>query len=722
MSELALPAGCLQSALVALDEGADAVYLGLKDFSARKGAVNFTFEEYAKLLRYAKSHDKKIYVTVNTIINESELDRLETLLRHLALLGCDGVIVQDLGVARLVKSYFPSLPLHGSTQLAIHTVDGVRQMQDFGFSRVVLARELTLEEIKSIRLACPDVELKVFIHGAMCYGFSGLCMASYIITGRSANRGICAQICRTWFTEESSGAAGWYFSMRDLNTAHTVRLLQQMGIDSLKVEGRMKGPEYVAAVARAYRKVLDGNEASREIRAMETVFSRSGCAGWLDDGSTGKARCLINRKYPAHNGIEAGTILSAERVHGQLHLQVRLSSAISLRDGLMYIAKGETAPAVAVKFSLASMDDSHGSLLTCADKGRTVHIVTADTTTVPENGSRLYLISLHDQHLKLINEKSLQMGKIPFSMTVRLTKSSLVLASPAGFLHLEETYPLDVSVARSMHTDWFQAIPELFRQSDKASGEAAEVRFMNESGIPDEQLFLPLSSLKKIRRMWYASAEDKLSDYLATVPRTRKFNLQKSFSPLPPRNQLITAEGLPFFRHVPVEIGGMLFIGDTYYVPLSPVTFDEPMEKKRLAMLLEKITTQGLQEKVRFGLNNLCQIKWFEDTKARTFVDYCLYVDNCEAAANLMEHLPTFDGGYAFFEDKEPDFSDWPFIPSVVGEAFVPPLFISRSCFRRDSMGLACKGCSQHHDFSLSQNGHNYKVLVRDCLTYVLQV
>ena len=208
MIELALPAGTIKEAMAAFKAGADAVYFGMKDFSARKGAGNFSAEDLSRIRRYALDNSKKIYITVNTLIDDKDLPRLYETLKTIDRYGCDGLIVQDLGVARIVRKDFPSLPLHGSTQLAIHTIAGVKELQSLGFERVVLSRELNLDEIRKIRKACPDVELKVFIHGALCYGFSGLCMASHLITNRSANEGSCAQICRSWFVDKEREAEG----------------------------------------------------------------------------------------------------------------------------------------------------------------------------------------------------------------------------------------------------------------------------------------------------------------------------------------------------------------------------------------------------------------------------------------------------------------------------------------------------------------------------------
>ena len=207
MMELALPAGNLENALVAFRSGADAVYFGMKTFSARRGAVNFTEEDLAKIRRVSRENGKKIYVTINTLVDDHDLTKAYDLLSTVEKYSPDGIIVQDLGLIELMKREFPTLPIHGSTQLAAHNISGVKAMQDMGFERVVLSRELTFKEIEKIRTACPDIELKVFIHGAMCYGFSGYCMASKYKTGRSANEGSCAQICRTWFRDVETGKA-----------------------------------------------------------------------------------------------------------------------------------------------------------------------------------------------------------------------------------------------------------------------------------------------------------------------------------------------------------------------------------------------------------------------------------------------------------------------------------------------------------------------------------
>ncbi|MCL2104985.1 MAG: U32 family peptidase, partial [Kiritimatiellaeota bacterium] len=251
--ELLSPAGSFDAALAAFQYGADAIYLGLPRFSARAEADNLTPERLRVLLAYAKTFTprKKIYVTLNTLLLDDELDDAIESLAHLSELAPDGVIVQDLGIARIAREHFPTLALHASTQLAAHNLDGVLALKDLGFTRVVLARELTCAEIANI-VRESGIEIEVFIHGALCYSYSGLCLFSALATGRSGNRGRCAYCCR----EQIGGRHP--FSMKDLALAPVLDQVVTTGARSLKIEGRMKTPLYVACVTDYYRRKLDG--------------------------------------------------------------------------------------------------------------------------------------------------------------------------------------------------------------------------------------------------------------------------------------------------------------------------------------------------------------------------------------------------------------------------------------------------------------------------------
>jgi putative protease len=258
--ELLAPAGSLEAFFAAMEKGADAVYAGLHEFSARAKAKNFTLDRMERMLAYAHGLGRKIYVTLNTLIKEQELPQLVEVLAALERMRVDGVIIQDMAVARLVREYFPGIPLHASTQMTIHNSLGVKQLAELGFERVVLARELHIDEIKAIA-AATNTEIECFIHGALCFSYSGQCYFSSFLGGHSGNRGRCAQPCRRQYTYR--GKEGYYFSTNDFSSIDMVPQLIDAGIASLKIEGRMKSAEYVASVVAAYRLVLDVPERKR---------------------------------------------------------------------------------------------------------------------------------------------------------------------------------------------------------------------------------------------------------------------------------------------------------------------------------------------------------------------------------------------------------------------------------------------------------------------------
>ena len=256
------PAGSAEGFYGAVHAGADAVYLGGSRFSARAYAENFTEEELTTCIRYGKLMGVRVYLAVNTLLKEDELWELTDYLRPFCQAGLDGVIVQDLGVLGLIRECFPGLRLHASTQMTLCSSHGARLLKEMGVSRIVPARELSLEELAAMRKEA-DVELETFIHGAMCYCYSGQCLFSSILGGRSGNRGRCAQPCRlpyTVMTEDGSGKAkepAYPLSMKDMCTVDHLPALIEAGIDSFKIEGRMKRPEYAAGVTAVYRKYID---------------------------------------------------------------------------------------------------------------------------------------------------------------------------------------------------------------------------------------------------------------------------------------------------------------------------------------------------------------------------------------------------------------------------------------------------------------------------------
>lgn len=277
--EILAPAGNEQSLVAAVRSGADAVYLGTGAFNARRNADNFKDNSLTDAVNYCHGRGVKVYVTLNTLIRDEELDAFLGAAREVAEAGPDGVIVQDLAVVQVLKTICPDLPLVGSTQMSVHNVAGVKALEDMGFSRVVLARELTLEEIRAVR-AETGAELEVFVHGALCMSVSGMCYYSAMMGERSGNRGLCAQPCRL---NSSCNGRPYALSLKDMSFITRVRDLEAAGVCSVKIEGRMKRPEYVAAAVTAVRAALEGKEPDME--TLRAVFSRS---GFTDGYLTGK--------------------------------------------------------------------------------------------------------------------------------------------------------------------------------------------------------------------------------------------------------------------------------------------------------------------------------------------------------------------------------------------------------------------------------------------------
>jgi putative protease len=341
--EILAPAGdraCLEAAVAA---GADAVYFGLPGFNARARAKNFDAAELGSTLTYLHDHGRKGYVTLNTLVFDDELVNVEAAVRACAAAGVDAVIVQDLGVAELVRAIAPTLPIHASTQMTCTDAASVELARSLGAERVILARELSLDDIAELRKATA-AELEVFVHGALCISYSGQCLTSEAIGGRSANRGACAQACRLPYELVVDGALrdladrAFLLSPEDLEASALVPKLVELGVASLKIEGRLKGPEYVAATTALYRSAVDavfseGSGATEERRntALQ-MFSRGSGPGFL--GGTDHQR-LVEARSCDHRGLLLGTLSGTATSGGKEWLQVALTSSVARGDGIL---------------------------------------------------------------------------------------------------------------------------------------------------------------------------------------------------------------------------------------------------------------------------------------------------------------------------------------------------------------------------------------------------
>ncbi len=284
MLELLAPAGSMEALAAAVQNGADAVYLGFGDFNARRNAKNFTEADFASAVSYCHLRGVKVYLTLNTLLTDRELPDAAHLARRASELGADAVLVQDLGVLRAVRQSAPELAVHASTQMTVHNLEGVRMCAELGMQRAVLSRELPASEIEYICDRSP-IEIEVFGHGALCMCYSGQCFFSAVVGGRSGNRGLCAQPCRMKYGWNSR-ADSYPLSLKDACLIEQVRKLRKMGVACLKLEGRMKRAEYVAVITRIYAAVLkeDRMPTQQELQDLKDAFSRQGFTqGYFDD-------------------------------------------------------------------------------------------------------------------------------------------------------------------------------------------------------------------------------------------------------------------------------------------------------------------------------------------------------------------------------------------------------------------------------------------------------
>lgn len=356
--ELLAPAGSPEALDAAIGEGADAVYLGLRSFNARMRTTNFAFNQFEAAVYACHNNSRRVYVTVNTVFEERESDRIYQLLEYLASVGPDGIIVQDAGVAKIAHDHFPSLPLHASTQMNIASVAGCNQLSRAGFKRAVLARELSLEEIRQIR-QYTSLELEVFVHGALCISASGLCLFSSYLGGKSANRGQCTQACRRLY--ESETGKGYYFSPDDLELIEYIPDLIMAGVDAFKIEGRMKSAEYVGAVVSAYRLMLDnyekdGEKAMLKAKAiLQSDFARRKTSFFI----SGKPEDYIHPEQSGGTGIALGRIRDARTIDGKRWALMNSREGLAERDSVRIHRKDDsgriTTKILAIRYEVNGM-------------------------------------------------------------------------------------------------------------------------------------------------------------------------------------------------------------------------------------------------------------------------------------------------------------------------------------------------------------------------------
>lgn len=332
--ELLSPAGDFECLKSAVNNGADAIYLSGKNYGARKFANNFTLEEIASSIKYCHLYGVKVYITINTLVFDNEIDEFLEYVKTIYEYGTDAVIMQDIGLITKVHDMFPALEIHASTQAHNHNKEGIEFLKSLGVKRVVLARELSLKEINNINV---DIEKEIFIHGALCVSYSGQCLFSHFLLNRSGNRGECAGLCRLPYKINKNDNLfkdkSYILSMKELNCINNIKEILDSDIDSLKIEGRMKSKEYVGYVTKIYRKLIDAYynnlEAvitNEELDNLKVLYNREFTKGFINEENKYK---IVNEKTPNHQGIEIGEVLDISK-----KIKIKLTKDLYQNDGI----------------------------------------------------------------------------------------------------------------------------------------------------------------------------------------------------------------------------------------------------------------------------------------------------------------------------------------------------------------------------------------------------
>lgn len=487
MPELLAPVGNMECLKAAINAGCDAVYLAGKNFGARSFAGNFSNDELLVAINTCHLYGVKVYVTVNTLIYDTEVDKFLNYIDFLHKNNVDAVIMQDIGMIDLVRKTYPNLEIHASTQLHIHNIESVKLCEQLGIKRTVLARETPISLIKEIKKNT-NIDLEVFVHGALCMSYSGECLISALIGNRSGNRGTCAQSCRQTYSLEIDGKivekSKYLLSTKDLNTVENIGKLIDMGISSLKIEGRMKRPEYVYLVTSIYRKAIDNykkygktNITNNDIIELKKIFNREFTKGFIFNEENDN---IVNTYRPNHVGINIGKILECKNGN----IKIKLFDDLNINDGIRIIGNNDSGIVVSVMYK-------NGSKVASATKGE---IITVPFKENVNTGDIVVKTTDYKQLKKIeekmsINKKIKLIGKCILSIGKPI---KLIVSDGINNVELVSDYIVEESKNQVTSTD------RIKEQLNKLGDTIYIFDSLNIES--DQNIFVPITKLNELRR------------------------------------------------------------------------------------------------------------------------------------------------------------------------------------------------------------------------------
>ena len=722
MVELLAPAGQIESGYAAFAYGADAVYLGLSRFSARAEAQNFMPEEFDRFVRYAHQNLKKVLVAVNTVFFENEKDDLIETLQLINDVKADGVIVQDLGTAYLMKKYFPALRLHASTQMAVHNREGVETLRDLGFKRVVLARELTLDEITEI-CRVPNVEKEVFIHGALCYSYSGLCLFSSLYASRSANRGKCVYPCREVF--EIAGEKKHVFSMKDMAQNENVLLLEKAGVSALKIEGRKKSPLYVAAVTDFYRSVLNNENNKKELtekqNRIKCIFSRPTTELYLKNRRNFQ---VIDPDIVGHRGLLSGKI---EKIatHGKLkYICFKTAAEIERFDGIQIDLPETERP---FGFS-AEMILLNGKSVFETPAGKFVEIAVPKNAPFIPVGALVYLASSGAVKRAYPYSKPKETDSFVGKITVDVLIDTNRVRAQSEEITVETQGCF--SRAKSFQTAQ-NAVQEAFAKTGGTGLVPEKVNIDN-----PEKLFVPASVLNELRRNLYEQVCAVLKKNKLDQKRKEKEKILMS-----EKFPLTNPQNAPLSFGVKTDDPALALALWQNKAPIDEIIFElsadtdlsvfekVPKEKFRFALpaVARAWEIQKLKEIVKNLINNgydlfeiahLWALNCFKEKKVDLSFDWTIYVANSFAASAVLQ----MNASRFVISPETPNPTDLfkAFPNQAIGLIYQdPPLFVSETCPYAALKGK-CQNCGKNRQEIISSRYGDFLSVMKNCRHFLL--
>lgn len=693
--ELLAPAGDIEAGYAALYYGADAVYLGLQQFSARATATNFDETALGEFVAYAHSLNRKVFAAVNTLVQENELKDLLAALDICTRTHVDAVIIQDLGVARIVREQYPQLEMHASTQMAVHNREGALALQKLGFKRVVVARELTLPEIEQIA-SIPGLDTEAFIHGALCYSYSGLCMFSSMTSGKSANRGKCLYPCRAEF-RDGQGRAQHFFSMKDMALEEDVL---KMPVLSLKIEGRKKSALYVAAVTDYYRRILDGGKKDI-VRAqnIQQIFSRP----WCKFHFNGRDKNVIDRDFVGHRGLLIGMLDKG----GARSIVFKTSHLIEKHDGIQIDVPGCEKP---FGFSVLNMRGGGRSVYE-AKPGEQVEIALPPHDYKLEKGLKVYLASAS-------NVK----GSYPYSKP-----------KPREFRPLEEINvrviiePECITAESSGCLAEIRGVFEQAKDADKVQ-EAVEKAFAKTGDtcfalnslevVNGKGLFVPASLLNELRRSVYAQIQpDKKNGKLPAVGAGWQ-DAKGQWIIKTDQPQILKNIDMQEVDEIVVLLSENSDCRDWAFIPKNKIRLALPAVCRNVAKFKEKTGELLAQGYKKWEIANYWGVSVLPQNGVDLSFDYEIYAFNTQAAAMAVE---AGAGRVTLSPEDMPE--NWQAMAEKSPVPVVLPvyediaLFTSAACIRDN----ACKDCDRRKKrIMLRRGAEEYEAVSENCRTIML--